>query len=69
MKTVSIRIYPDGIVQAETNGIKGKQCKDYIPVINQLVNARHTEVELTSEYYENELLEKNEQVNSLNIGG
>ena len=69
MKTISIRIYPDGVVQAETNGIKGKRCKDYIPIINRLISARYTEVELTSEYYESELVENTEQISSLKISG
>ena len=61
MRTITIRIYPDGVVHTETNGIKGKKCTDYIPIIERLVNARHSEVELTEEYYENELIETYEE--------
>ena len=55
MKTISIRIYPDGIVHAETHGIKGSSCKDYLSIIQTLVDARHMEYELKPEYYETEI--------------
>ncbi|MBX4261305.1 DUF2997 domain-containing protein [Clostridium estertheticum] len=52
MKQIKIRIYPDGIVLAETNGIKGKKCTDYINLIQEITDTKVSEQEYTLEYYE-----------------
>lgn len=53
-KRISIRIYSDGHVQAETQGIKGKRCTEYISVLEEILQAEAIESEYTSEYYVNE---------------
>lgn len=58
MKTINLRIYSNGKVQAETQGIKGKACLNYISIIEQLTGARTEDSEYTKEYYDpEELLE------------
>lgn len=52
MKTINLRIYSNGKVQAETQGIKGKACLDYIRIIEQLAGAKTEDSDFTEEYYE-----------------
>ncbi len=54
MKQIQIRIYPNGHIEAETHGIKGKQCLNYINKIEQMANARIDDSDFTKEYYETE---------------
>lgn len=52
MGSIKLRIYSDGSIQAETLGIKGKKCKDYRKLIEEITNATIVEEEVTKEYYE-----------------
>ena len=54
MKQISLRIFTDGKVQAETRGIKGKACLDYISIIERLTGARTVDSDFTEEYRETE---------------
>lgn len=67
-KQIKLRIYPDGIVQAEVEGIKGKKCTDYIKIIEGLLEAKVVDSEYTSEYYENEVIEVYEE-DKINLNG
>ncbi|APF28705.1 hypothetical protein NPD7_2068 [Clostridium sporogenes] len=62
-KQIKLRIYPDGIVQAEVEGIKGKKCTNYIGIIENLSEAKVVDSEYTSEYYEEEIIETYEEDN------
>ena len=53
-KKLIIKIRKDGTIEAETKGIKGKKCEDYIKVIEELTNSKVIDKEYTSEYYETE---------------
>ncbi len=53
-KTISVRIFPDGTVQAETHGIKGKKCNNYLKVIEEILQAKTVNSEYTDEYYQTE---------------
>ena len=64
---LQIRIYPDGRIDARTQGIKGKKCTQYIPIVEQLLQARVTESSYTPEYYQSEELQVEEQ-KTLQIG-
>jgi hypothetical protein len=57
-KKLIIKINPDGSVNAETKGIKGEKCLDYIEIVKKLVNGEVYDSHFTEEYYE-----KNEQYN------
>lgn len=50
-KRISIQIFPDGRIQAETQGVVGKKCIDYIGVLETLLDAEAVESEYTSDYY------------------
>lgn len=65
MKQVQIKIYPNGEIQAETLGIKGKKCMQYIPAIEKLTNAVVTDSDFTPEYLETEV--ETEGSNSLEV--
>lgn len=56
MKKIKLRIYADGKIEAETNGIKGKACLDYISILESLTGATTVDSEFTSEYRETENL-------------
>lgn len=53
-KKINIRIFPDGKVQAEVEGVKGKNCTDYIKIIEEILKAETVDSEYTPEYYESE---------------
>ncbi|GAB6056534.1 DUF2997 domain-containing protein [Methanobacterium movens] len=69
-KKINIRIYPDGRVQADVEGIKGKSCTDYIKILEEILNAETVDSEYTSEYYESENLilenESKEKIRRIN---
>ena len=49
-KQVTIRVYPDGRIESETHGIKGKDCLKYIKEIEQLTEAKTYSSQFTEEY-------------------
>ncbi|MBM4763818.1 DUF2997 domain-containing protein [Bacillus sp. B15-48] len=51
---IQIRIFPDGRIVAETKGIKGEKCTNYIQLIEELLNAKTVESNYTEEFYETE---------------
>lgn len=53
-KKFIIRLSPDGKIQAEVEGIKGKSCRDYIKILEEVLNAQTIDSEPTDEYYEPE---------------
>lgn len=50
-KQIKLKIFPDGQVQAETLGIVGKKCTDYISVLEHLLDAECIDSERKPEYY------------------
>lgn len=61
MGKMKIRLYPDGTVQMETEGIKGKKCMDYAKVLQRLADVKISSMEKTEEYYQQEVLTLDEQ--------
>jgi hypothetical protein len=53
-KRIQVQIFPDGRVQAETQGIKGKKCTEYIGLLEELLDAEAIDSEYTAEYYVSE---------------
>lgn len=60
MGKMKIRLFPDGTIQMETEGIKGKKCADYAKVLEKLADAKVYNLEKTEEYYQSEVLELDE---------
>lgn len=50
-KFIRIAIYPDGRVQADVEGVKGKACTDYIGVLKDMLKAEVIESHFTPEYF------------------
>lgn len=42
---MKIRLFPDGTIQMETEGIKGKRCMDYAKVLAKLADAKISSIE------------------------
>ena len=53
-KKLKIKLVPNGEIQMETQGVKGKKCLDYINVLKKLVDVKITDTQLSQEYYETE---------------
>ena len=53
-KKLKIKLLPNGEIQMETHGVKGKKCLDYIDVLKKLVDVKITDTQLSQEYYETE---------------
>ena len=53
-KKMKIKLLPNGEIQMETIGVKGKKCLDYIEVLKKLVDVKIIDTQLTQEYYESE---------------
>jgi len=51
-KQIKIRVYPDGRIESETVGIKGKSCLNYIKEVEQLTGAKTVYSEFTEEYHQ-----------------
>ena len=52
MKQIKLRICTDGKIEAETCGVKGKACLDYISVLERLTGAVTVDSDFTPEYRE-----------------
>ena len=60
MGKMKIRLFQDGTLQMETEGIKGKRCMDYAKVLAKLADAKISSIEKTDEYYQTEVLRLDE---------
>ena len=60
MGKMKIRLFPDGTIQMETEGIKGKRCMDYAKILAKLADAKISSIEKTDEYYQTEVLRLDE---------
>lgn len=60
MGKMKIRLFPDGTIQMETEGIKGKRCMDYAKVLAKLADAKISSIEKTDEYYQTEVIRLDE---------
>ena len=52
LKQIKIRIKPNGEIEAETLGMKGKTCLKYITELEKMANAVTRDSDFTKEYYE-----------------
>ena len=64
-KKLKIKLLPNGEIQMETHGIKGKKCLDYIEVLKKLVDVKITDTQLSQEYYETETEIKTNEENTI----
>ena len=50
-KKLKIKLLPNGIIEMETVGVKGKKCMEYAKFMEEIANAKITEQKLTDEYF------------------
>lgn len=62
-KQLKITLLPNGEIQMQTVGVKGKKCLDYVKMLEVLADARIMKQTLTSEYYEQEENVYNDEIN------
>ena len=62
MQQIKIKIAPDGRIEAETFGIKGKKCLKYLEQIEKMANAVCEDSSFTKEYYEKEELVETQEI-------
>ena len=61
-KTIRIAIRPDGKVQAEVQGIKGRACTDYVKILEEILSAEVLDSHYTPEYYLDNVIESRQDV-------
>lgn len=66
-KQLKIKLLPDGKIQMQTVGVKGKKCLDYVKFMELLADAKVTKQELTPEYYEQEEVEYIDNKNNISF--
>ncbi|HZH60282.1 MAG TPA: DUF2997 domain-containing protein [Metabacillus sp.] len=54
-KKIKIKLNEDGNIFAETIGMKGKECLQYIELLEELLDAESIDSNFTDEYYETEI--------------
>lgn len=55
-RQIKLRIYPDGRVEAEIDGILGPGCTKFIPLVEQLVGGETIDSQRTANYFVEETL-------------
>lgn len=50
-KRLRVFLHPDGRIEAETLGIKGKACVEYIDLLEQMLDAVTVESSYTADFY------------------
>ncbi len=60
MGKLKIKLLPNGMIEMQTEGIKGKKCVNYAKVLQLLTDAKIEKVYKTKEYDESEYLELDE---------
>lgn len=54
-KKIQIKITEEGTIHAETLGIKGSECLEYISLLEELLEAQTVDSNYTKEYLETEI--------------
>ena len=66
-KQLKIKLLPNGEIQMQTVGVKGKKCLDYLEMLKLLADVKITKQELTKEYYEQEETIYNNNVQNIEL--
>lgn len=66
-KKLQIKLLPNGEIQMETQGVKGKKCLDYIEILKKIIDVKILDTQLSQEYYETEQEEYTPEKNNINI--
>lgn len=52
MGRMTLRIFPDGRVQGDIKGVKGKTCTNYIHIIEEMIQGQTWRSDYTEEFFE-----------------
>ncbi len=66
-KQLKIKLLPNGEIQMQTIGIKGKKCLDYVEMLKILADAKIEKQEFTHEYYEQEESVYNDDIQDISF--
>jgi hypothetical protein len=67
---IKLRIFPDGRVEAEIDGIRGNGCMKFIPLVEQLTGSEAIDSRRTENYFlKTELNSEVAEVETLRIKG
>ncbi len=66
-KKLKIKLLPNGEIQMETHGVKGKKCLDYIDLLKKLVNVKISDIQYSQEYYESETEVEHQESAHINL--
>lgn len=66
-KQLKIKLLPNGEIQMQTIGIKGKKCMDYLKTMKALADIKIEKQEFTNEYYEEEQYNIHNAEQNINI--
>ena len=66
-KQLKIKLLPNGEIQMQTVGVKGKKCLGYVEMLKLLADVRIEKQELTNEYYEQEDIEYNQNIQDISF--
>lgn len=66
-KQLKIKLLPNGKIEMETKGVKGKKCLDYVKLLRLIADVKVEHQELTSEYYEQEETIYNDKTQDINL--
>ncbi len=61
-KQLKIKLLPNGEIQMQTVGVKGKKCLDYVEMLKILADAKIEKQQLTDEYYEQEYNQQTQDI-------
>lgn len=64
-KQLKIKLLPNGEIQMQTVGVKGKKCLDYVELLKLLADVKVEKQEYTSEYYEDDETSYNTEYNNI----
>lgn len=59
-ETITVRITADGLITAETHGVTGPQCMDYIAALEDLFDATAQSSSFTADYNATTITESSE---------
>ena len=51
-RCIQVKLKPDGSMEFETHGVKGRQCLKYMELFTDMLHAQITDSAFTNEYYE-----------------
>lgn len=54
MKTITLKLTPDGRIEVHTHGMKGMSCLSYVRILEQLTDAVAVDSAFTEEFRESE---------------